>query len=416
MYEAIARTLLDNHARLIYTVSRAAGNVLMGFQGEYPSLHSEVCINEKIAYEQALTGACVGKRTACLFTTEGLYEALDPVMSSAYTGVVGGFVVVCMKETDEDVTPLGPFAKLPTLVAAGFEEFARAVRFGYALSETYQIPVLVQTAPDMDMDGALRFSTETETRVKGEIPGLGHQVSNFVKDPGRWAATPKYRYQLHKTLNEKLEHIRTEFEAYPGNVKTLKGKSGVITDRYSDMDFCDDDASILFISTVYPLPSVLVDDFMAEMNEVSVSEGSYPTIEFQIGDRKKIVSEKIGGLGRRAKPMETMYGFTVVRDTIGPASSINLAHGMKISEPDRKVLAITFEDHFFHSGMPAFVNTLYNRSSYVLLVLISEKEEQIRKVLEGFGFHNSFHIEGFSEIERFHDHQDLTVLFCKGII
>jgi TPP-dependent indolepyruvate ferredoxin oxidoreductase alpha subunit len=182
------------------------------------------------------------------------------------------------------------------------------------------------------------------------------------------------------------------------------------------MDFCDDDASILFISTVYPLPRVLVNDFMAEMDEVSVSEGSYPTIELQIGDRRKIISEKMGGLGRRAKPMETMYGFTVVRDTIGPASSINLAHGMKISEPDKKVLAITFEDHFFHSGMPAFVNTLYNRSSYMLLILISEKEEQIRKVLEGFGFHNSFHIEGFSEIERFYDHQDLTVLFCKGII
>ncbi|HBA55481.1 hypothetical protein [Syntrophorhabdus aromaticivorans] len=416
MYGAIGRTFLDNHARLIYAASKAVGNALMGFQGEYPSLHSEVCINEKVAYEQALAGACAGKRTACLFTTEGLYEALDPVMSSAYTGVAGGFVVVCMKETEEDVTPLGPFAKLPTLVVAGFEELARAVRFGYTLSETYRIPVLIQTGPDMDMDEVLRFSTGTEMRVKGEIPGLGHQVSSFVKDPGRWAATPKYRYQLHKALNEKLERIRAEFEAYPGNVKTLKGKSGVITDRYSDMDFCDDDASILFISTVYPLPSALVNDFMAEMDEISVSEGPYPTIELQIGDRRKIISEKMGSFGRRAKPVETMYGFTVVRDTIGPASSINLAHGMKISEPDRKVLAVTFEDHFFHSGMAAFVNTLYNRSSYVLLILVSEKEEQIRKVLEGFGFHNSFHIEGFSEIERFYDHQDLAVLFCKGII
>ncbi|OPY83978.1 MAG: hypothetical protein A4E65_00396 [Syntrophorhabdus sp. PtaU1.Bin153] len=416
MYEAIARTLVDNDTRLVYTVSRAVGKAIKDLQDRCSSLYSEVCVNEKIAYEQALTGACVGKRTACLFTTEGLYEALDPVMSSAYTGVIGGFVVVCMKETDEDVTPLGPFAKLPILVASGLDEITRAVRFGYTLSETHQIPVLVQTVPDTDMNETLRFLTEAEMRVKGETPGLGCRVSNFVKDPGRWAATPKYRYELHKRLNDKLERIRAEFEAYPGNMKTVKGKSGVITDRYSDMDFCDDDASILFISTVYPLPNVLVNDFIAEMDEVSISEGPYPTMELQIGDRRKIISEKIGGFGKRAKPGEIMYGFTVVRDTIGPASSINMAHGMKVCEPDRKVLALTFEDHFFHSGMPAFVNTLYNRSSYVLLILVSEKEEQIRKVLEGFGFHNSFHIESFSEIERFHDHRDLTVLFCKGII
>lgn len=111
-----------------------------------------------------------------------------------------------------------------------------------------------------------------------------------------------------------------------------------------------------------------------------------------------------------------MYGFDVVRDTIGPGSSLNMAHGITKTEPERKILAITFEDFFFHSGMPAFVSALYNASSYVVLILGDKREEEIRKILAGFGFHNAFRIDNFSEIERFKDTKGLTVLFGKGII
>jgi TPP-dependent indolepyruvate ferredoxin oxidoreductase alpha subunit len=246
--------------------------------------------------------------------------------------------------------------------------------------------------------------------------GTPTQNSVFKKDPSRWAATPKFRYQLHRELNEKIEKIREEFETYEGNVTTIGNKTGIITDSHSGLDFFDEDSSMLFLSTVYPLPVRLVNGFVAEMDEVFISEGSYPAIELQISDRSKIISGKMGSPGRRTKPAETMYGFDVVRDTLGPASSINMAHGIKKTEPERRILAITFEDFFFHSGMPAFVNTLYNASSYVLLILVNEKEEAIKQVLAGFGFHNAFHIDKYAEIERFNNAKELTVLFCKGII
>ena len=191
----------------------------------------------------------------------------------------------------------------------------------------------------------------------------------------------------------------------------------MITDSHSGLEFYDDDASILSLATIYPLPIKLVNEFAATMDEVYVAEDPYPAIELQIKDRSKIVTVRMGaGFPRRTKPAETMYGFDVVRDTLGPASSINMAHGIKKSEPSRKILAITYEDYFFHSGMPAFVNTLYNGSSYVLLVMVNDKEDQIRKVLEGFGFRNVFHIDHVSGVERYKDREDLTVLFCRGII
>jgi len=410
MYDQVCRVLAENGTRLLYTANRAAGGVVKMLESEYASLRGETSLNEKIAFELALTGAYSSKRTACLFSTEGLYEALDPLMSSAYTGVIGGFVIVCVKETEEEITPLGLFSKLPLVVTESQDEFKKAIGFGYEISEKYEIPVIVQVAPDV--------AAQTKGKSSSSIQNSEFKINNsvFNKNPGRWAATPKFRYELHRALNEKIEKIRHEFETYEGNRKSIKSKTGVIANGHTNLDFFDEDSSLLFIATVHPLPVKLVNDFIAGMEEVFIAEGPYPAIELQIQDRSKIVSAKVGDIPERKKPQETMYGFDVVRDTLGPASSINMAHGIKKTEPGKKILAITFEDFFLHSGMPAFVNTLYNGSAYIILILGDKKEEEIKKILAGFGFNNVFRIDNFSEIERFKDTEDMTVLFCRGII
>ena len=417
MYENVCRMLLENGARLVYTGSKAVGDTLKRLGKGYPSFHSEASLNEKIAFELALTGSYVTKRTACIFTTDGIYEALDPLMSSAYTGVIGGFLVVCMKETDEEVAPLGPFSKLPVIVAEDMESLARAVTFGYTLSEKYEIPVIIQVAAE-----AVVSSSEFRVRSKESksfIQNSKFKIQNsiFTKNPGRWAATPKFRFQLHKELNRKIEGIRDEFAKYAGNVSVMRGKTGVITDRRSSMQFSEEDVSMLCLSTVYPLPHELVDAFIEKMDEVFVDEGTCPVIELQISERKKVRKREGSDKKRPGKiKEETMFGFKVVRDTLGPGSAINMAHGMKKLDPGKKVLAITQEDHFFHSGMPAFVNTLYNNSSYLLVIMTNEKEQKIGKVFEGCGFRNFFHIGNVSAIEKYKAKKELTVLFCRGII
>ena len=144
MYENVCKILLDNGVRLIYTTDRSIGNALGMFKNVYRTFHYEVSINEKVAYELALAGSISSKRTACIFSTEELYEALDPLMSSAYTGVVGGFVVLCMKDTEEEVTPLGPFSKLPVIISEYPDSLNRTIQYAYSISEKYQIPVIVQ--------------------------------------------------------------------------------------------------------------------------------------------------------------------------------------------------------------------------------------------------------------------------------
>ncbi|MDR2018797.1 MAG: hypothetical protein LBQ00_08045 [Syntrophobacterales bacterium] len=412
MYEFVVKLLLDEGARLIHTTNRMLGKTLKSLEGDYPFMHSEVSLDGKTAFELALTGSCTAKRGACIFSTEGLYDALDPVMSSAYIGITGGFLVLCMREIEEEATPVGLFSKLPVLVAEGAEELARAVRFGYAISEKYEIPVVIQSAihPGESIRGVGGPDRKTGTR--------SHEIreANFIKNPDRWAATPKFRYDLHRQLNEKIEKIREEFEAYEGNVITKKGGTGIITYTRSAAEFFDDDASMLCLSTVFPLPLKLIEAFLADMDEVFIAEGSYPIIELQISDRSKIIRGPAFGAKTKTKPEEIMYGFKVIRDTLGAASSINMAHGVKKKEPGIKILAVTFEDYFFQAGMPALVNTMYNGSAYVLLILAATRENEMQRIMEACGCRVFFHIDNPAEIERFKDSNEMTVLFYKGIV
>jgi TPP-dependent indolepyruvate ferredoxin oxidoreductase alpha subunit len=446
MYEGICEVLLANDVQFLYVTNRVVEKTAIDLAIDLPSFHCEASINEKIAFELALTASWASKRTACLVSSEGLYEALDPLMSSAYTGTAGGFLIIAVQENDEEITPLGQFSKLPVLVTEDADEFAHAVEFGYYISEKYKIPVILQTVPfENEAQGtghraqggeAVNRESKVVNRKEHSAESIGHsgkdntmpgsemtrrhddtttrRLAEFVKTPARWAATPKFRYELHKELNDKIEKIRAEFEGYEGNKQIIKSKSGLITDRLSYQEFYDEEISILKIATVYPLPEKLVMDFIGEMDEVFLSE-TYPAIEFQIPERSRVSKGPAGMVRRGPKPEETIYGFHVVRDKLGPASSINMAHGIRKCAPEKKVLAITYEDFFLHSGMPAFVNTIYNASAYVLLIMSNRKEEAIKEILRGFDFHNCHTIAAMQDVERFKDTEELTVLFCKGI-
>ena len=174
--------------------------------------------------------------------------------------------------------------------------------------------------------------------------------------------------------------------------------------------------SVLALGSIFPLPTRLVSAFINEMEEVRIVEGAAPAIEVQVRE-----SDKIDGALRRAEQgglaipsgREELFGFTVVRDRLGPASAINLAHGMAKGGA-KKILAITREDAFFHSGLPALVNTLYNGSAYVLVIERANKWAEIGRVLQGFGFSSFFRISEASELAQYADAERLTVLSYEG--
>ena len=85
-------------------------------------LHLEWSINEKVAFEVALANSFAGRRSAVIMKQVGLNVAADPLMSAAYTGVKGGFVVVVAddpgphsSQTEQDSRFMAMAAKLPVL-------------------------------------------------------------------------------------------------------------------------------------------------------------------------------------------------------------------------------------------------------------------------------------------------------------
>ncbi len=405
MYQSIYELILSCRARLVYTAG-APGLEVNPAAG--PGVHFEACINEKAAFEMALAGAWTAKRTACIFSAAGVYETLDPLMSSAYMGVKGGLVIACVKEGALDVTPLGLFSKLPVLVSDGSPDgLSSALSFAFDLSERYEIPCLVETLPPW---GTLKG---------GKEPREPAGRSTFVKNPSRWAAIPQFRYELHKALNEKIDRMREEFETYAGNVQLLRRKKGIITHHACGEGAPGEDVSVLTLGSVFPLPERLVSTFIGRMEEVRVVEGPYASIALQVKQKDRIEGHvrpegRHAGGADAAGAREVLFGLTVVRDALGPASSLNISHGMVKSGAESGILAVTDAEAFLHSGLPAFVNTLYNGSAYLLLIKTKGGEDELEHLFGGFGFSRCFRIKTAGEIKDHFEEGKLTVLLYEG--
>jgi hypothetical protein len=106
----------------------------------------------------------------------------------------------------------------------------------------------------------------------------------------------------------------------------------------------------------------------------------------------------------------------VVRDELGPASALNIAHGMVKSGTEGEILAVTDGEAFLHSGLPAFVNTLYNGSAYLLLIKTKGGAGELEHLFRGFGFNRCFRVKTAGEIEDYHGEGKLTVLLYEGDI
>lgn len=400
----LASVLEDLGFEFVYTSRHGA------YWIDSPFIHFEVLEDEKVAYEHAFAVSTTGKRSCFLTDPMGILYAVDPLMSSAYMGVRGSMLILLFNEGNLDVSFLAPFSKIPFICEGSLKNLRLALQFSSEISERYEIPVILEVNPfGKDLP---RY----ENRLK-----LEKRKAEFVRDLSRWAATPSLRYGLHKILNEKLERMEKDFETYEGNTLKVEGKIGFILSSISHFNDISDDQSRLILSTIHPLPQNLVSSFMEKMDEVYLLSGPHSAIDFQIlrfreklryinlDDSKRDTKK---GLGKE----EEIFGYLVLRDTLGPSSSINMAHGIRKCDPEKRILAVTYEDHFFHSGMQSLINTLYNDSNYHILICVRDREDEVVSFIEGLGFKNYSKITDLKELENFRDDMGLRIFLYRGFV
>ena len=301
--EAIALGLLEQGCRVATAYpgtpsSEILASVIKHSKQRTDQMYTEWSVNEKVAFEIALAASWTGLRAAVAMKQVGLNVAADPLFSAAYIGVEGGLVIIAAddpgpysSQTEQDSRLTALNAKVPVLDPGSPAEARAMVEHAYALSERFGLPVMLRPTT------RLCHARQNLTLDEESLSETDRPTGKFRKDPKRWAATPKFRYQLHLELNKKLAEVEAEFAQSPLNYVVNEGTSdrvGVIasgvafnTARQTLLEL-GVQVPLLKIGTPYPLPRKLITEFMANFETVVVLEEPDACIELQIPDRSRV--------------------------------------------------------------------------------------------------------------------------------
>ena len=299
--EAIARGLLENGCCFAASYpGTPASEILSSFvqmakAAESPAM-GEWSINEKVAFETALAVSYSGGRAATSMKQVGLNVACDPLMSSAYTGVKGGFLVISAddpgphsSQTEQDSRMMAMMAKIPVLDPSSPQEAKEMVQLGFQISEEFEIPVMIRPTT--------RVCHSRQGVGLGEIPTPAIPTG-FLKDPQRWAATPRYRLVLHRQLNQKIDAIAEKYGKKAFS-KILGGKnasqcilsSGVALahtyDLLKEMKL-ENQIALYQVKMPYPLNAKDILEKINPHKDILVIEETDPVMEMQLAQRDRI--------------------------------------------------------------------------------------------------------------------------------
>jgi indolepyruvate ferredoxin oxidoreductase alpha subunit len=267
-------------------------------------IYIEWSTNEKVAFENALVASYTGKRAAVAMKQVGLNVATDPLMSAAYIGTVGGFVIISCddpgpysSQTEQDTRFMAMFAKVPVFDPANPKEAQQMLPIAFDLSEKFEIPVILRPV--------LRVSHAQQTISFNPIRKIERKAT-FQHNPQRWSATPRFRFILHKQLNAKLKNIAEEFNSMTSLnfIENDRDKAvlGVIAggigyaiarDILSEMGL-QKDIPVLKIGTPFPFPNETVEGFIQKCDHILILEETEPVIELQIRDKSKVIGRLDG--------------------------------------------------------------------------------------------------------------------------
>ncbi len=273
-------------------------------KSEKLTTYVEWSTNEKVALDNAYAAAISGKRSACCMKQVGLNVAADSLMSAAYLGTTGGMVIISCddpgphsSQTEQDSRLMARLAKVPVLDPSTPAEARSMAALALDISEEFKVPVILRPG--------IRVCHGRQNLAWDRLD-INGQKASFEKDPMRWAATPKFRFRLHRELNIKLEHIRQRFESLPSiNTHNLRPDQShrlgiiaggvpyaVVKDILAEKNRSD--IPLLKLGAPYPFPEKLAGAFMAACEHVLVVEETDTVIEYFLRNSTKVFGRLSG--------------------------------------------------------------------------------------------------------------------------
>lgn len=310
--KAVARGLYEAGCKVISSYPGTPSTEITEEAAAYKEVYCEWAPNEKVALEVAHGATLGGVRAACAMKHVGLNVAADPLFTISYQGLNAG-LVVCVaddpgmhsSQNEQDSRHYAIAAKLPMLEPSDSEESRVFAKKAFEMSEKFNTPVLLKMVTRVSHSQSI---VDTEERIEpAQVP--------YVKDPTK----------VMMTLNSRNAHVRVEQRTkdlieYAENcefnrVEMEKDTSvGIITDSTSYQyarEVLGEDACILKLGLINPLPEKLIKDFAAKVDKVVVLEELDPIIE----NHCKQLGIKVSG--KDTFPICGEFSQNLVRECLG---------------------------------------------------------------------------------------------------
>lgn len=287
---------------------------------ENPGYHIEWSINEKVAFENALGAAWCGCRALVTMKHVGVNVAADPLMTSSYAGVTGGFVLLAAddpfahsSQNEQDSRIYASFAKIPCIDPAGIQEAHDAIIQAFELSEEFGLPVMVRPTT--------RICHSKADVNLGEV-AQDHRIGTFIKNPKQYVFIPAHARINHKELNEKQEKIRKRLSECNYNTQMIRGNKAVIAGGICATyarEVLPEHVSLASIGA-YPIDSDWLFEFVQAHTEILVIEELMPVIESAV--REVACGQTIYGKKNGYLPHEGEFSPALIGDALKKAGFI----------------------------------------------------------------------------------------------
>ncbi|MCH5257559.1 MAG: indolepyruvate ferredoxin oxidoreductase subunit alpha [Lachnospiraceae bacterium] len=277
--KALARGLYEAGCMVISSYPGTPSTEITEEAAKYDDIYCEWAPNEKVALEVAHGASVGGRRSACAMKHVGLNVAADPLFTISYQGLNAG-LVVCVaddpgmhsSQNEQDSRHYAMSAKIPMLEPSDSEESRIFAKKAYELSEKFNTPVLIKMCTRVSHSQSI---VEPEERIVPE------QVA-YVKDPAKVMMTVNSRNAHVRVEKRTLDLIAYAEDCEFNRVEMSDTSLGIITSSTSYQyakEVFGENASILKLGMVYPLPEKLILDFASKVDKVIVLEELDPFIE-----------------------------------------------------------------------------------------------------------------------------------------
>jgi len=332
--EAIARAALEAGVAVATTYPGTPASEIgdaLARVAKDAGIYFEYSTNEIVATELAAASAISGVRAMTSMKHVGLNVAADALMTFAYTGTRGGFVLVTAddpschsSQNEQDNRYYALLAGLPLLEPSNPQECYEMTKEAFNLSEKVELPIIVRTTT--------RVSHIRGPVTVGKIvPGV--KKKTFVKEPGRFVTVPAVARERHLVLLKQLSESEKLANESRFNVTYRIGKggrNGIITSSAAfnyaidAAEYAKADLDILKLGFSHPLPNRLVEDFLRTHDVVAVAEELEPILETAVRAlaQQSSIETKIIGKADGLLPRAHEFNQAVVAGALDKAFGI----------------------------------------------------------------------------------------------